>query len=220
MAGDDQAIQLTLLVGLEEEADGEAVDLVAHQLRQELEELPFVEEVGFVRGDPILGGIKGGDALMIGAMTVSFLAGATPALAAALHRWTQRGENQFVKIHAQVGDRTVRLELPAGAMTAEQLQQIMNTLMGAVIEEKETHPAAGMGLARLGRSLDAHFDLGELRLLCADLGIEWENLAGETRLAKAYALVAFCGRSGRLGELVEVCRRERPGIDWKLEIRD
>lgn len=225
---DAEAIQLTLLVGLEEETDGEEIDTVAHRLHQELAELSFVEEISFVRGDPILGGIKGGEVLLLGAMTVSFLAGAAPALVSALHRWQQRGDNQMVKLQAQVGDRVVRLELPAGAMTAEQLQQIVSKVMGAAGQEARSVEREAWsveeenrsGWMRLGRLLDAHFDLGELKLLCADLGIEWENLAGERRVEKAYALVAYCGRSGRLSELVDLCRQERPGVEWGGEIGD
>jgi hypothetical protein len=226
----NQAIQLTLFVGVDDEADAEEVDGVARQLRQELAELPFVEEVDFVQGGPVLEGVKGADALLIGAMTVSFLAGAAPALAGALHRWQQRGDNGLVKLQARMGDRAVRLELPAGTMTPEQLQQIVNTLMGAAVQEIGTQGNSGglsgtqvsvsPGLAQLGRQLDVHFDLDELKLLCADLGIEWENVAGETRVAKAFALVAFCGRSGQLAALMEMCRRERPGVDWRLEIGD
>lgn len=212
----DEPIQLTLLVGLEEEADGEAIDMAAHRLYQELAEMPFVEEVGFVRGDPILGGIKGGEALLIGAMTVSFLAGAAPALVGALHRWQQRGNNQMVKLQAQVGEHVVRLELPAGAIRPEQLQQIVDRLLGAAESAKHEGQEAegGAEVARLGRLLDAHFDMGELRLLCAEMGIEWENLVGERRVEKAYALVASCGRNGRLGELVAAVRRERPAVAW------
>jgi hypothetical protein len=215
---DAETMEITLLVEADDEVDVEEVDRVARQLRQELAELPFVEEVDFVEGGPMMGGMKGVDALLIGAMTVSFLAGATPALLGALYRWQQRGDNGAVKLQAQVGERTVRLELPAGAMTPEQLQQVVNTLMGATVPERGTQEVdvQAAALAPLGRQLDAHFDLAELKLLYTDLGIEWENMAGETRLAKAYGLVAYCRRHGRLGELVKVCGRERPGVAWQL----
>jgi predicted RNA polymerase sigma factor len=220
-AGDDKALQVMLLVEVDEEADPEEVEGVAQQLRQELGELPFVEAVDSVEQGQRLGGMKGVDGLLVGAMVVSFLAGAAPALAAALYHWQQRGDNRLVKVQAQVGDRAVKLELPAGAMTAEQLQQVVNTILGAAVEaqrakSEEREEGDAIEWVRLGRLLDAHFDVGELTLVCAELGIEWENLVGERRVEKAYALVAFCGRSGRLEELVEVVRRERPAVVWEL----
>ncbi|MEZ4590498.1 MAG: hypothetical protein R3D55_05055 [Chloroflexota bacterium] len=40
------------------------------------------------------------------------------------------------------------------------------------------------------------FSLDELRGLCFELGLEFENLRGETREAKALALVEFCELGG------------------------
>jgi hypothetical protein len=42
-----------------------------------------------------------------------------------------------------------------------------------------------MSLPNLRDLLDAHFSNDDLRQLCFDLGIDYENLAGDTRTAKA-----------------------------------
>ena len=60
-----------------------------------------------------------------------------------------------------------------------------------------------------------YFNLDELRLLCAGLeGIEFENISGETRQTKAMELVDLMFRHGRLVELVEIGRVQRPKVVW------
>ncbi len=62
--------------------------------------------------------------------------------------------------------------------------------------------------------IDQHFTAEELRQLCFDLGIDYENLPGDTRIAKSQALVAHCLRHNRLPQLGAQCRRLRPAVVW------
>jgi len=71
-----------------------------------------------------------------------------------------------------------------------------------------------MTLPALRDLIDQHFSDEELRLLCFDLAIEYENLPGATRIAKSQALVAYCLRHNRLPELGAQCRQLRPDADW------
>ncbi|MCA9874166.1 MAG: NACHT domain-containing protein, partial [Anaerolineales bacterium] len=68
--------------------------------------------------------------------------------------------------------------------------------------------------ANLRDLLDQHFNDAELRQLCFDLTVEYENLPGDTRLAKAQALVQHCLRHNRLPELADRCRELRPTTTW------
>jgi hypothetical protein len=54
-----------------------------------------------------------------------------------------------------------------------------------------------------------HFSAEELRTLCFDLGIEYDNLPGDGNAAKARELVALCQRHGRLPDLLRQLRQER-----------
>jgi hypothetical protein len=60
----------------------------------------------------------------------------------------------------------------------------------------------------------AHFNDGELRDLCFDLGIDYENLPGQGKSDKARELVAYVQRYERTDELVALCRRLRPNVAW------
>jgi hypothetical protein len=54
-----------------------------------------------------------------------------------------------------------------------------------------------------------HFDLEELRTLCFDLHVEYDDLRGEGRVAKVRELVALMERLGRLVDLVDLVRQKR-----------
>jgi formylglycine-generating enzyme required for sulfatase activity len=53
------------------------------------------------------------------------------------------------------------------------------------------------------------FDEEELRTLCFDLEVDYDDLRGEGRAGKARELVAYFERRGRISELVAYCRRVR-----------
>lgn len=63
--------------------------------------------------------------------------------------------------------------------------------------------------------LNDAFSLSELRALCFNLAVDFENLAGERKEDKARELLQLVQREGRLDELVEIGRQERPRHDWQ-----
>ena len=68
----------------------------------------------------------------------------------------------------------------------------------------------------LRNKITASFNDDEIRSLCFDLGIEYENLVGETREAKARELVTYCERTGQVSQLANRCRELRPSVDWRV----
>ncbi|PID86906.1 MAG: hypothetical protein CSB13_02050, partial [Chloroflexi bacterium] len=71
-----------------------------------------------------------------------------------------------------------------------------------------------MTLPTLRDLINQHFNDEELQQLCFDLSIEYENLPGDTRIAKTQSLIQYCVRHRRLLDLGEHCRRLRPAVDW------
>jgi hypothetical protein len=71
-----------------------------------------------------------------------------------------------------------------------------------------------MLLASLREQISSNFNLDEIRSLCFDLDINYENLSGDTLDRKAQELVAHCNRRGRLQVLVNRCSELRPATDW------
>jgi hypothetical protein len=62
----------------------------------------------------------------------------------------------------------------------------------------------------LDRMLTRLFDDEEFRSLCLVFGVDYDDLPGEDKAAKARELVALAERQGRLAELESAVRRERP----------
>jgi hypothetical protein len=70
-------------------------------------------------------------------------------------------------------------------------------------------------LSQLRDKIDKHFSLEEFRQLCFDLpGVDVDNLAGNTKIAKIQSLVDEFDRHDRLPELCELLKQLRPQITW------
>jgi formylglycine-generating enzyme required for sulfatase activity len=64
----------------------------------------------------------------------------------------------------------------------------------------------------LRKRIISYFDEQELRTLCFDLKVDYDDLRGEGRADKARELVAYFERRGRISELVVYCRLVRPNF--------
>lgn len=76
---------------------------------------------------------------------------------------------------------------------------------------QDSGPASEPDLVTLHTVLAQRFDLEELRTLCFQLGIEYDDLRGEGRTAKARELVKLYQRKGQLDRLIARIRQSRPG---------
>ncbi len=69
-------------------------------------------------------------------------------------------------------------------------------------------------LIDLRKLLIEHFDLEELRLLCFDLGLDYEELAGRTKSTKMQDLITYLQRRGELQRLIDEASGQRPHAAW------
>jgi hypothetical protein len=72
-------------------------------------------------------------------------------------------------------------------------------------------------LATLRRNIEEYFNLEELQDLTFELGIRFENIAGDTLRTKTRELVIYCDRNGLVEQLLVILERERPSvsINWR-----
>jgi len=70
-------------------------------------------------------------------------------------------------------------------------------------------------LIHLQKQLAESFNLSEIRGLCFDLGLNYEELAGDVLSDKTRELVKLCHRYGRTADLVARCQALRPQVDWE-----
>ncbi len=61
-----------------------------------------------------------------------------------------------------------------------------------------------------------HFDLEEIKMLCFDLNVDYENLTGDNKAGKTMSLVLYFNRRDNLFGLIQKLREERPRVDWDM----
>lgn len=67
----------------------------------------------------------------------------------------------------------------------------------------------------LSREMELRFSMEELEGFIRDLGIDPDNVPGETKEARVQALIMyFIRRQMPLSSLVNALRQERPGVEW------
>ena len=69
-------------------------------------------------------------------------------------------------------------------------------------------------LAAFRQLIIQHFSEAELRTLCFDLGHDYELLPGREKSEKARELIAYYRRINRLNDLLQVCQKTRPQVEW------
>ena len=69
-------------------------------------------------------------------------------------------------------------------------------------------------LTQLRKLLIQHFSLDELRVLCFDLGLEYEDLSGDTRTTKMHSLIEYLQRRDELHLLLNAVTDHRPNVAW------
>lgn len=67
---------------------------------------------------------------------------------------------------------------------------------------------------RVAHLVDHHFNENELRTLCLDFHLEYENVEGETKAEKALELAMYFYRRKTLDVFVNWLAGQRPEVDW------
>lgn len=122
--------------------------------------------------------------------------------------WMQR-HNQLPELIAlvererpSVDWRHLREETPAATAPAE-------SLSGDYPPE-----AKGFSPPLLARAIEQYYDFEELKTLCFEMGVDFDNLAGDSTSEKSRELVRTIANEGRLNPLMQLLRRDRPTVDW------
>jgi len=69
-------------------------------------------------------------------------------------------------------------------------------------------------LAPLRDELAQRFTKEDLRALCFDLGVDYDDLPSATKINQSQDLILYLERTGRLDELIARCRQLRPNVKW------
>jgi hypothetical protein len=69
-------------------------------------------------------------------------------------------------------------------------------------------------LSNLHQGMVKTYSLEELRTLCMELGVDYENLGGDGKDGKIRELISYLNRRRQLSKLIEKCKMERPDYPW------
>ncbi|MCA9936209.1 MAG: hypothetical protein H6662_15535 [Ardenticatenaceae bacterium] len=69
-------------------------------------------------------------------------------------------------------------------------------------------------IAIFRKNLTTYFSIEELKILAFDLSINPEDIHHQTRRGMALSLIDFCVRNGLIPDLVNICQKTRPHIQW------
>lgn len=71
-----------------------------------------------------------------------------------------------------------------------------------------------MSKKNIQKKIEEHFDLSEIKEICFNLDIEFENLSGTTRKEKSIELVEYFHKHNKLQKLIDYCIQQRPLVNW------
>jgi hypothetical protein len=70
-------------------------------------------------------------------------------------------------------------------------------------------------LTQLREAIAEYYNTSELKILCSDIGVDFEELAGEDKPQKVQELLLFLHRRQQLPRLIAYCARTRPNVSWQ-----
>lgn len=100
-----------------------------------------------------------------------------------------------------------------------ELNATINQLTAGTISSVRT-PNNTKRLAEFAQAIQEVFNLDELRQQSLFLGLQFENISGNTLFDKAYGLVSHFARRRSLPKLFEMLEAERSHIQWREQYAD
>lgn len=118
------------------------------------------------------------------------------------------------------GNHTTNSQVVTDSTGVVQIQGNNNQVtitLGQAVAAASAAVKAGVSLdfqqrVHLAQAITQGFNLNELRSLCFDLDLDYENISGETKESKVRELVMYCERRGKLPLLIDGIRKARPNL--------
>lgn len=131
MPNPQEPLSLTLIIETSPGVDAERLERWTRQLRTELRELN-VGTVDLATNPAAPAGAKAVDAFSLGTLTMNVLPSLLPALLAYMQQWLTRTQDRTIKIKTQRGDQSVEVEFNRNAVSHDELESLVQSLMNSL----------------------------------------------------------------------------------------
>lgn len=84
-----------------------------------------------------------------------------------------------------------------------------------VAPRKRAEVMAQANILYLFRQMESLFNQSEIKNLCFEMGVDYEELAGEGKGEKIRELITYCQRRGRVSDLIRHLESARPHATWQ-----
>lgn len=132
-----------------------------------------------------------------------------------IDRHNRSGENALLLFVQVLRDRANKEETCYDELAA------MVERLGGSLDQTSAPPqpspptlSGPVDLVCLHENLVQYFSIEDLQTLCFGLNVDFDDLPGEGKGAKARELVTYMERRGRTADLIAKARKERPHISW------
>lgn len=69
-------------------------------------------------------------------------------------------------------------------------------------------------LVELHQKLTTYFDNTEIRFLCFEMAIDYDEVIGESKTETIRRLILHIDRRQRIAEFIAICKQSRPTVEW------
>ena len=158
---------------------------------------------------------------------IAFARGLPMVVTSAVQLWVEQGVENFEVVKPEVvADLVDRLKegvpeemtpmLEAAATVRWFNKDILRAVnsQAAVASVQRIESNQSDLRAKLRQDLAEYFSEEELRTLCFDMGLDYENLPAQGKAGKAREIVAQAERGGAITKLREQCLLLRPNVTW------
>jgi hypothetical protein len=129
----------------------------------------------------------------------------------------QKGEGvpmKFMVDYRDVRNQDHRFDRTFNVPVGSAGDEIDDISTGSFDDLSSLTPEERMRSLRLARELNQHFGSEDLKELLFGLGLEWDDLPGETKGAKVRQMIKYFQRRKTLSDLITIGRELRPDVDW------
>lgn len=84
------------------------------------------------------------------------------------------------------------------------------------LETSQSEQTRYENLKKLRDCIIEHFDMGEFKTMCFELGVSYDQLDGDGLSDKAREFVLYMNRLGRCPDVIKYCNETRPNNDFVL----